>query len=182
MKVVYHFGTEINAQTIVKKGLLQTESIPFQLICDGKTYVFDQVKSVCITKECGGTMVRVENGKDSIFLMVPRLFINLGTGFLIVNYFATKRLKKRFSDPKIKEYTLNKMLAENCAKLCTFDHNTKVFGNYFVEIEYNGEKHSFVTDRGEILHNGKTVVPYCAGDTFPTLFRTIQTELFQNND
>ena len=70
MKVVYHFGTEINAQTVVKKGLLQVESIPFRLICDGKTYVFDQVRSTCITKECGGTMVRVENGKDSVFLTV----------------------------------------------------------------------------------------------------------------
>ena len=74
------------------------------------------------------------------------------------------------------------MLTENRANLCTFDHNTKVFGNYFIEIEYNGEKHSFVTDRGEILHNGKAVVPYCVGDTFPALFDVIQKELFQNRN
>ena len=39
-------------------------------------------------------MIRLTNGNDVIYLTVPRIFINKGTGFIIVNYFATKKLGK----------------------------------------------------------------------------------------
>lgn len=41
-----------------------------------------------------GIMVKIECSKFTIYLCVPRIFLNIGTGFVVVNYFATLRLKK----------------------------------------------------------------------------------------
>lgn len=39
-------------------------------------------------------MIRLTNENDVIYLTVPRIFIDKGTGFINVNYFATKKLGK----------------------------------------------------------------------------------------
>ena len=49
-----------------------------------------------------GTMIRLVNNEDTFYLSVPRIFIDKGTGFATINYFATKKLyktiKKKLSD------------------------------------------------------------------------------------
>lgn len=41
-----------------------------------------------------GTMVQLQNAEDSMFLSVPRIFINVGTGFAIINRRKTQKLKQ----------------------------------------------------------------------------------------
>ena len=43
-------------------------------------------------------MIRLINGNDMIYLSVPRLFIEKGTGFVIINYYATKKLGKMLTE------------------------------------------------------------------------------------
>lgn len=43
------------------------------------------------------------------------------------------------------------------ANLISFKYYYRVFGNIVIEYEYKKEKHTFVSDRGEIRHNDKVV-------------------------
>ncbi len=55
----------------------------------------DRLKSVEIYKLSSGcTFLKVLNGNETIYLTVPRIYIESGNGFVIVNYFATKKLKR----------------------------------------------------------------------------------------
>ena len=68
------------------------------------------------------------------------------------------------------------------AVLISFDRNDAFFGNMTVVIKQGPKKHTFVTDRGEILHGKKLL---CGSkyhqpgqeDTFPMLLQMIQKEL-----
>ena len=66
------------------------------------------------------------------------------------------------------------------ATLVSFDYDKKVFGNMIVEIELEKIKHTFITDRGEIFHNGVMLCDssyLCMGEgTFPKLLQLIQRE------
>ncbi len=68
------------------------------------------------------------------------------------------------------------------ATLVSFDYNEKVFGNIVVEIELAKIKHTFITDRGEIYHNGKMICDSSylyieKKDTFSKLLQMIKIEL-----
>jgi hypothetical protein len=95
MKIIYHIGKEVNSDTIVKRGILN-DNAQYMLINDASNkYVFNNIRKVDIVKLNNmGTMVRVVNNADTVFLAVPRIFIDKGTGFAIINYFATKKMGK----------------------------------------------------------------------------------------
>ncbi len=68
------------------------------------------------------------------------------------------------------------------ATLVSFEYNDKVFGNIVVKIELKKIMHTFVTDRGEIYHNGKMICDSSyrhteKEDTFPKLLQIIKNEL-----
>ena len=96
MKVLYSVGPEIGSETVMKKGIIREDFRPLRL--EGETAIsFDDVRQVELVKLSGlGTIIKVQNGSDTLYLTVPRLYFNVGTGFVIVNYFATKKLKKVF--------------------------------------------------------------------------------------
>ena len=98
MKVVYHIGEEINPDTVVKKGILVDD--PWQTFIEdnGNRYIFDDIRQVDVAKISLGTMIKVVNGEETVFLAVPRIFIDRGTGFLLVNYFATKKAGRLLAD------------------------------------------------------------------------------------
>ena len=98
MKVVYHIGEEINSDTIAKKGILVDD--PWQTFIEdnGNRYIFDDIRQVDVAKISLGTMIKVVNGEETVFLAVPRIFIDRGTGFLLVNYFATKKAGRLLAD------------------------------------------------------------------------------------
>ena len=98
MKIIYYIGQKIDSDTIVKKGILNDDTQ--QMFIEGTEgkYKFHDIRQVDIVKiNYLGTMVKVINGKDTVFLAVPRIFINKGTGFAIINYFATKKIGKLLS-------------------------------------------------------------------------------------
>lgn len=94
MKVLYHIGETVGKDTILKKGRIQEYSRPLMIEAEDTTIVLDAIKNVALMKLNDlGTMVKLQNNTDTIFLSVPRIYIPIGTGFAIINYFATKELK-----------------------------------------------------------------------------------------
>lgn len=93
MKVLYHIGREIGSETIMKKGVINENSRP--LLLEGETAIMlDDIRQVELYKLNGiGTMIKLQNGSDILFLTVPRLYFDVGNGFVLINSFATKRLK-----------------------------------------------------------------------------------------
>ena len=97
MKIVYYIGETVGADAIFKKGILNDDMQQMYIETANGTYQFHDMKQVDIVKIQLGTMIKVINGEDTIFLAVPRLFIDKGTGFLIANYFATKKAGRLLS-------------------------------------------------------------------------------------
>lgn len=78
---------------------------------------------------------------------------------------------------------LEKFLKDKNAKLISFQYFPKMFGNITVEIEYKKMLHTFIVDRGEIIHNNKQIRDNSyhiaeQNDSFSTLLEEIQKELF----
>jgi hypothetical protein len=94
MKVLYHIGETIGFDTIVKKGIFRADVHPMMIESKEGNIIFDDLKSVELFKLNGfGTMIKLQNGLDLIFATVPCIYIERGTGFAIINSFATKKLK-----------------------------------------------------------------------------------------
>ena len=92
VKVVYCKTEQVTTQTIVTKGVLDESSVPFCIRSETETYVFDDLREVAIHWiNPVGRMIRVRNGSDTLFFTVPRIFIDRGTGFVVINTAATTR-------------------------------------------------------------------------------------------
>ena len=97
-KIIYHIGDSITAQTIVKKGYIYVDEPNQRIEFEGGVYNLDNIKNIELYKMNGlGTMIKLINKEDTIYFSVPRIFIDKGTGFAIINYFATKKLHKIMS-------------------------------------------------------------------------------------
>ena len=97
-KIIYHIGDSINAQTIVKKGYIYVDEPNQRIEFEGGVYNLDNIKNIELYKMNGlGTMIKLINKEDTIYFSVPRIFIDKGTGFAIINCFATKKLYKIMS-------------------------------------------------------------------------------------
>ena len=97
MKIIYHIGKVIGSDTVVRGGILDDDSRQMFIESDSERYVFNDIMGVDIVKVKTGTMVRIINGDDTVFLAVPRIFIDKGTGVAIINYFATKKASRLLS-------------------------------------------------------------------------------------
>ena len=96
VKVVYCKTEQVTTQTIVTKGVLEDSSVPFSIRSEKETYVFNDLSDVSIAWiKPLGRMIRVRNGSDTLFFTVPRIFIDKGTGFVMINTAATTRLYHR---------------------------------------------------------------------------------------
>ena len=84
---------------------------------------------------------------------------------------------------KDKRELLKLIVEANNAELVSYKYFNKIFGNFVIEIKYNGKIHTFVTDRGEIYHNSSMI---CDGayhkatydDVFDKLVEGVKAELF----
>lgn len=94
MKILYHIGDTVDSSTIVKRGEFIQDSKGCYLLTDiGKIYL-NNINFVDFYKPNPlGTMIKVCNFNTIIILTVPRIFINIGTGFAIINSLATHKLK-----------------------------------------------------------------------------------------
>lgn len=95
-----------------------------------------------------------------------------------------KNLLYKVSDKNYKEkYNRFLLLCEKYnAKIIKFDYYKKVFGNFVIEIEYNDTLQTIITDRGEIVFNGKSISNNSyldtGQDTFSKLFELVEKEIF----
>lgn len=93
MKVLYFIGKEINRFSYMQRGNINENKLPLKLEADDEI-VFDNIKDVSFYSPNGlSTFVKIQNGEQTVFLCVPTLFIDIGTGFIIINRSATKKLK-----------------------------------------------------------------------------------------
>lgn len=94
-KVLYYVGDHIDASTKVKKGEIYTDSLPFVIRSGDEEIVLDQITACekTVLPPCG-TMIKVKNGAQTVFLLVPRFYIGKGNGFAIVNRRKTIQLFK----------------------------------------------------------------------------------------
>ena len=84
------------------------------------------------------------------------------------------------SDKKYKEkYNRFLLLCEkHNARIIKFDYYKKVFGNFVIEIEYNGNLQTIITDRGDIFINDSFVSHNSYHiDTFTKLLEMVEKEL-----
>ena len=64
--------------------------------------VFDAIHTVEFYRlNALGTMIKVQNRRDTIYLVVPRIYFDIGTGFVIINTLATRKLKRLLESVKI---------------------------------------------------------------------------------
>ena len=68
------------------------------------------------------------------------------------------------------------------ATIVSFDYYEKAFGNIVLKLETGKDIHTFITDRGEIYHNGKMLCDHSylyieKEDTFSKLLQLIKQEL-----
>ena len=90
-----------------------------------------------------------------------------------------KRLKEQRENDMLNAL---KAILPAAATLVSFDYNERVFGNIVVKIKLPKVMHTFVTDRGEIYHNGKMICDSSyhyteKEDTFSKLIQLIKNEL-----
>lgn len=93
LKVLYYVGDHIDASTKVKKGEIRTDFMPYVIRSGNEEIVLDQITACekTVLPPCG-TMVKVKNNTQTVFLLVPRLYIEKGNGFVMVNRRKTIRL------------------------------------------------------------------------------------------
>ena len=90
--------------------------------------------------------------------------------------------KKRVEQRKNEMLEMIKTLLPTNATVVSFDYNEKVFGNIVLKLEIGKDTHTFITDRGEIYHNGKMLCDSSyhyteKEDTFSKLLQLIKQEL-----
>ncbi len=94
MKIIYHMGETIGAETVVQRGtLVEDGACPYIQTANGKVELA-QLDAVELFRLNGlGTMLKLRNANATIYLAVPRVYINVGTGVAIINLIATRKVK-----------------------------------------------------------------------------------------
>ena len=90
--------------------------------------------------------------------------------------------KKRTERRKNEMLEAVKALLPANATIVSFDYYEKAFGNIVLKLETEKDIHTFITDRGEIYHNGKMLCDHSylyieKEDTFSKLLQLIKQEL-----
>lgn len=99
MKVIYYIGDSIGLDTVVSKGTINENELPLRICSKEQQIILNNISSVETIKINGlGTMLKIKNGNQTIFLAVYRMYLNIGTGFAIINLSATLKLREILSN------------------------------------------------------------------------------------
>lgn len=99
IKIIYYVGDSIGYETIVTKGNLIEENNCLFIKSQNEIIALDKMCCVELIKINGlGTMIKILNNNNVIFIAAYRIFFNIGTGFAIINYFRTKNIKNKMYD------------------------------------------------------------------------------------
>ncbi|MDE6775583.1 MAG: hypothetical protein K2J37_04745 [Ruminococcus sp.] len=97
MKILYCQEEEITLNTKMCKAAIEKNGKSF-MITNNKNkikIVLDNIQYIDLFQQNGiGSMIKLVNGSETetYFLTVPRLFIDIGGGFAIINAMAVKKL------------------------------------------------------------------------------------------
>ena len=95
-KIIYYIGDSIRLKTTIKKGTLTDENGNMLLTSKNEQISLNMIYSAELIKLNGlGTMIKIVSDKKTIFLAAYRMYLNIGTGFAIINYLGTINIKKR---------------------------------------------------------------------------------------
>lgn len=93
MNVLYAVGETIGNSTKMKKGVLHTASLPYFISTDEGKLTLDHVISVEKSGiPGGGTVIKITDASMILFVLVPRIYIDKGNGFVVVNKSRTNKL------------------------------------------------------------------------------------------
>ena len=93
MKVLYHIGYDLTTETKMKKGMLYTEKSPIEIVSDGERIVLNHLqKAEKSSIPVGGSVIKARTDSFTVFILVPRVYIERGNGFVIVNRSKTMKL------------------------------------------------------------------------------------------
>ncbi len=95
-KVIYFVGESIGLETLVEKGIILDENDNIFIVSKKERVALNTIHCLELFKLNGiGTMLKMECGSKTIFLAAYRLFLDIGTGFAITDYWGTLNIKKR---------------------------------------------------------------------------------------
>lgn len=95
MKILYCQAEEVTLNTKMHKAIIEKIGKSFVITYDKNKIVLDNIQYIDLFQQNGiGSMIKLVNGSETetYFLTVPRLFINIGSGFVIINAIAVKKL------------------------------------------------------------------------------------------
>lgn len=93
-KVLVFKGTEISLQAKPMRGNLTIDDM-ITITTQTQNYQFHMAKDVQLRVYKGvGTYIELQLQSESITITVPRLYIDIGNGFGLINRYATRRLYK----------------------------------------------------------------------------------------
>ena len=95
MKIIFYVGSEVTSDTVFTKGYIDETSNPMTIKSEFGQIILNHIQSVTTLRvHGGGTIISLVNNGNNIFIDVPRIYIEKGSGFAISNYFKTRKLKK----------------------------------------------------------------------------------------
>ncbi|MBR1731206.1 MAG: hypothetical protein IJ725_02090 [Ruminococcus sp.] len=95
MKILYYVGKDVLRGTKLSKGTIDENADTLVINGNNEKIILDGLEYAGTEKmPGGGTMIKIINNGQTIFLNVPRIFIDKGSGFCVSNYFKTMKLGK----------------------------------------------------------------------------------------
>lgn len=103
MKILFYRGKNLNLKTKVDEAEIYFNK---DILVKTQNYIYyiDNITKVEseIIKPLG-TMIKIHCNNEIVYITVPRIFINIGSGFVIINTFKTQELKKAFKQRCLKQ-------------------------------------------------------------------------------
>lgn len=94
MKILFYRGKNLTLKTKVDEAEIYFNK---DILVKTKNYVYyiDNIKKVTseIIKPLG-TVIKVDCNNDTVYMTVPRVYFNIGSGFAIINTLKTQELKR----------------------------------------------------------------------------------------
>lgn len=94
MKILFYRGKEINIKTKVDEAEIFFNK---DILVKTQNYIYYIDNITKVTSEIIkplGTVIKVNCNNDTVYMTVPRIYINIGSGFAVINTFKTQELKE----------------------------------------------------------------------------------------
>lgn len=95
MKILYYIGETVDLSVKMSRGTFNEDPTNPRIEAGGKTIALSQLRAAERFYLNGlGSMLKIQNGSDTIYMTVPRIYIELGSGLAVINSAAVRRAYK----------------------------------------------------------------------------------------